>query len=301
MAVCMDAGMLAHDSGSWCEPESIWNLELAPRREQQSELPAYYDGLLGEVYDDSWYGGLSPQELGFYSRLTEAGRCFELAVGTGRLAVPLLNSGRDLYGLDNSPQMLARLRAKLPQERQAARFVCWGALNTPYPCSPGLFDVAFVAFATFTLIHSNVRALPAENRVLREFNRLLKPGGIVVINDYRTGAFPMEWLQRPQIFNHELEHPEHGPILEEQTSTFELCPNSLIATQIIRHRRSRLIRRSDGRVLRDSTLVAPLWDTESFPLLGRDAGFDYVGNEIVAFHSDPTINHFFRKSRELSC
>jgi len=262
----------------------------------------YYDDLISEMYDESWYGGLNGDELAYYMAIMNSRTCFELAAGTGRLSVPLLLKGVDLYGIDNSPPMLSQLHDKLKAHRRAAdttRFIHWEALDTPYPCAAASFEVAIVPFASYSLIHSNTSARPEENSILRELNRILTVGGTVVINDYRTGRFDESLLRGGQVFNHDHVHPIHGQILEEQISTFAIESNPLIEKQVIRSRTSRLIRKSDRVVLRTQSDVTPLWDIETFPLLGHDAGFAYVRGDIVDFYTDRTINHVFRKEREL--
>nr|HMT12010.1 class I SAM-dependent methyltransferase [Ignavibacteria bacterium] len=42
------------------------------------------------------------------------GRVLEAGVGTGRIFLPALAAGADIYGLDYSERMLARLKEKLP-------------------------------------------------------------------------------------------------------------------------------------------------------------------------------------------
>jgi SAM-dependent methyltransferase len=276
----------------------MWNDSTAA----VAEVPRYFDDLMSEMYDRSWYGRITDDELAFYSTLMAGETAFELAVGTGRLSLPLVRSGVDLYGIDVSRAMLAQLHGKLHAEGRgddARRFIRWGALDTPYPCAAGRFGVAVVPFASFSLIHSNMGHPVEENRILREFNRLLAPDGVMVINDYRLGLFDESLLRTGQVFNHDHRHPVHGEILEEQIATFAIEPNPLIEKQVIRHRMSRLIRKSDGAVLRVYTEATPLWDVETFPILAADAGFAYVSGEPVDFYLDRTINHIFRKEREI--
>lgn len=52
-----------------------------------------------------------------------AGRVLELACGTGRLTLPLAERGLEMTGLDLSPAMLSRARAKAHQAGVEARFI----------------------------------------------------------------------------------------------------------------------------------------------------------------------------------
>lgn len=280
----------------------MWDSQQISSRAERNEPSAYYNNLISEMYDSSWYGRLTEDELNYYASLMEGERCLEFPTGTGRLAIPLLQRGIDIYGFDNSAEMLTSLRDKLSalgMSAEAKRFITWGALNTPYPCAPKSFGVAAIAFASFSLMHSNMGSPVEENRVLRELNRVLRKGGTVVINDYRTGRIDYDALKRGQVFNHTHKHPVHGDILEEQISEFRVEPNPLLPNQVIRYRKNRLMRISDGDVLGESSEVTPLWDVETFPVLGADAGFEYLRGEVVHFYDDVTINHVFRKRHDV--
>ncbi len=73
-----------------------------------------YSGIVAAAYD--LYFGTEPfWDQAFYERRLRAngGRALEVACGTGRLLVPLLRDGLNVEGLDTSPEMLDRLRARL--------------------------------------------------------------------------------------------------------------------------------------------------------------------------------------------
>jgi SAM-dependent methyltransferase len=55
--------------------------------------------------------------VAFLSELAGAGPVLELAVGTGRIALPLAERGVDVHGIDASEAMIARLRSKPGGER----------------------------------------------------------------------------------------------------------------------------------------------------------------------------------------
>jgi predicted RNA methylase len=50
-----------------------------------------------------------------------SGEVLELMAGTGRVSVPLVESGVRLTCVDNSPEMLAKLRAKRTDQHQENR------------------------------------------------------------------------------------------------------------------------------------------------------------------------------------
>jgi SAM-dependent methyltransferase len=63
-------------------------------------------------------------DVTFYRELARrrgAGRILELGAGTGRVTIPLARDGRSVVALDQSPAMLARLRARIAQLPSASR------------------------------------------------------------------------------------------------------------------------------------------------------------------------------------
>ncbi len=72
-------------------------------------------------YDVDEAERFAPAELGptvdLLAEIADGGPALELAVGTGRVALPLSARGVDVHGVDLSEAMLARLRAKPGAER----------------------------------------------------------------------------------------------------------------------------------------------------------------------------------------
>jgi SAM-dependent methyltransferase len=69
-----------------------------------------YDRIAG-IYDP-WSRSVT-EDIGFYvdQALAAGGPVVELAVGTGRIAVPIAQAGVTVIGVDSSPEMLAAARA----------------------------------------------------------------------------------------------------------------------------------------------------------------------------------------------
>lgn len=79
-------------------------------------MAQYEDKTYGEriagVYDDM-YGEYEEAMIERLAELAdEGGRVLELGIGTGRVALPLRQRGVEVVGIDASPAMIARLRAK---------------------------------------------------------------------------------------------------------------------------------------------------------------------------------------------
>jgi SAM-dependent methyltransferase len=78
----------------------------------------YFGEDVAEHYDGSGSGSdeFDPEVIrrtvDFLAEQAEGGRALELAIGTGRIALPLAGRGTPVYGIDLSRAMVARLRAK---------------------------------------------------------------------------------------------------------------------------------------------------------------------------------------------
>jgi ubiquinone/menaquinone biosynthesis C-methylase UbiE len=101
---------------------------------------------------------------------TQESRFLELGVGTGRIALPLLEFGFPYTGVDISEAMLDRLRAKIAGS--APRLTLIEADVTELPFAGESFDVAF----TVHVLH----LVPEWTRVLSEIRRVLAPGGYYI-------------------------------------------------------------------------------------------------------------------------
>lgn len=87
----------------------------------------------------------------------------DVGTGTGRVSIPLLERGVDLIGCDLSAKMLHKLQKKFPSARIAQADACL----MPFPTN------SFDAVMTAHILH----LIPDWRRALREFERVLKPGG----------------------------------------------------------------------------------------------------------------------------
>jgi SAM-dependent methyltransferase len=75
--------------------------------------PVTYGDRMADVYDEL-YGQLFDVDatVDFLARVAGKGPVLELAIGTGRIALPLAGRHVDVHGIDNSEAMVAKLRAK---------------------------------------------------------------------------------------------------------------------------------------------------------------------------------------------
>lgn len=104
--------------------------------------------------------------------LARGGRALEFAIGTGRLAIPLLERGVEVAGIEIAPAMIARLREKIDERRLP---VTLGDMTTA--TAPGPFSLVFLAFNGI----SNLSTQAEQVACFRNAARHLKPGGRFVV------------------------------------------------------------------------------------------------------------------------
>ena len=74
--------------------------------------PSEYGRNVAEIYDEV-YENLDPHAaVECIAGYAEGRAVLELGIGTGRLALPLAARGLEVHGIDSSPAMVARMRAK---------------------------------------------------------------------------------------------------------------------------------------------------------------------------------------------
>jgi SAM-dependent methyltransferase len=75
-----------------------------------------FDEQVAATYDedsaDAFAAPLLDATVSLLADLAGGGRALELAIGTGRVALPLQQRGVEMHGIDNSPFMVAKLREK---------------------------------------------------------------------------------------------------------------------------------------------------------------------------------------------
>lgn len=107
-----------------------------------------------------------------YGPLAPGAHALEIGIGTGRIALPLLERGVHVSGVDISERMVERLRAKYAAACSAQPHAPWGALDvtlgdiTSLPYPDGAFD-AVVGVHILHLVSQWRRALDEALRVLR--------------------------------------------------------------------------------------------------------------------------------------
>lgn len=159
---------------------------------------------VAHVYDDT--RGYPPGVVGAiaeammrYGPLAPGTQTLELGIGTGRIALPLLERGVSVTGRDISERMTERLREKYAHERAARPDAPWGRLDislgdiTALPFADGAFD-AVIAVHVLHLV-------PQWRQAFGEALRMLQPGAPLLLGQDvahgSTVSHPLqdEWVE----------------------------------------------------------------------------------------------------------
>jgi SAM-dependent methyltransferase len=134
----------------------------------------YFDERVAARYDESYPEMFSPERVDpvvdLLVELAGEGRALELAIGTGRIAVPLAQRGVPVHGIELSQAMAARLR-----EKSEEIGVTIGDFTSTKV--GGSFEVAYLVFNTI----QNVLTQAEQVATFRNAAAHLEPGGCFVI------------------------------------------------------------------------------------------------------------------------
>lgn len=144
-----------------------------------------YNEELAEVYD-RWFSAVEPAAIEALTALAQGGRALELGIGTGLMALPLAERGIEVHGIDASPAMVAKLRAK---PGGGAIPVTFGSFADVEVAGGGDFRLIFVVFNTFFALQTQAEQV----RCFRNAAARLSAGGVFVVEGYvpETASGPM--------------------------------------------------------------------------------------------------------------
>lgn len=138
-----------------------------------------WDEETASVYDaeaaDMFASDVVDPAVDLLATLAGDGRALELAIGTGRIGIPLLRRGVPVTGIELSVAMVERLRAKVGADELP---VVVGDMATTRV--PGAFDVVYLVFNTIT----NLRTQSEQVACFRNAAAHLAPGGRFVVEVY---------------------------------------------------------------------------------------------------------------------
>jgi SAM-dependent methyltransferase len=180
-------------------------------------MDTYEEGTYGEriagVYDE-WYAGYDDATLATLREFAQGGRALELGIGTGRIALPLQQSGVAVDGIDASAAMIARLRSKPGGDKIA---VTLG--NFADVAVEGQYALIYVLFNTFFALLTQDEQV----RCFQNIARHLSPSGVFVIEAFVPDLTRFQGRQAIRAVDVGVSHvrfdvSEHDPISQQVTS-----------------------------------------------------------------------------------
>jgi SAM-dependent methyltransferase len=209
----------------------------------------WFDEEIAATYDEDSAERFDPATLGptvdLLAELAGDGRALELAVGTGRVALPLAERGVSVSGIELSPYMLERLRAKPGADRIEA---VEGDMTTTRV--DGGFSLVYLVFNTITnLTTQDLQVACFENAAWH-----LAPGGRFLVEVYVPERLPPG---------------ERFHVFAEEQGYHAFDEYDGLATQLQWSHHLRL--RADGTYRRFSAPYRYVWPAE-LDLMARIAG-----------------------------
>jgi len=137
-----------------------------------------WDEQTAATYDEDSAEQFAPEVLGpavdRLEDLAAGGPALELAVGTGRVAVPLLARGVPVTGIELSVAMVGQLRRKVDEGRLPVHV---GDMATTVVPGAGTFSLAYLVWNTI----ANLRTQAEQVQCFRNAAHHLRPGGRFVV------------------------------------------------------------------------------------------------------------------------
>lgn len=133
--------------------------------------PSFFDRYAHEYDELDWHDPAPAVEF-LAGLVPDGGRALELAIGTGRVAIPLASQGIIVEGIDGSPAMVERMRAKPGGASIATTIGDFADVAVTGP-----FQLAFLVFNTLFNLPSQARQIDC----FRNVANVLEPRGLFVI------------------------------------------------------------------------------------------------------------------------
>ena len=181
--------------------------------EKHSYTHETYGERVANDYDD-WYIDFDQDAITMLTELARDGRALELGIGTGRIALPLMEKNVEVHGLDASPSMVARMRAKPNGDRVPVNFG-----NFADVAIDGQFALIYVVFNTFFALSSQDEQV----RCFRNVAAHLTPDGCFLIEAFvpdltRFARGQTVWATDVTTENSQLDVSRHDPVTQRVVS-----------------------------------------------------------------------------------
>lgn len=195
--------------------------------------PTVYGAGIADDYDDLYAGEFdTAAAVERLVELAEGGPVLEMGIGTGRLALPLLEHGLVVHGIDASAEMLAKLRQKPGGDRISVVLDDFSAAD------------AGADFALVVLAVNTIFALPdqaAQVRCFANAARHLRDGGRFVVEAWipDLAAFHRNRGVRPRVLRDDVvsvEVAELDPVHQIMRTTQSVMRNRSVKLYSANHR-----------------------------------------------------------------
>ena len=152
---------------------------------------ATYGESIADVYDDlPMHPADAEAAAACLAELADAGPALELAIGTGRIALPLARLGVPVSGVDASEAMVEKLRAKSGGHEIPVTIGNFADVDVD-----GRFDLIFVVYNTlFALLDQ-----PMQQRCFERVAEHLAPGGRFVVEAFVPDTSRFERDQHTEV------------------------------------------------------------------------------------------------------
>jgi SAM-dependent methyltransferase len=191
-----------------------------------------YGDAIADVYDEV-HAELDPAEaVALLAELAGAGPVLELAIGTGRIALPLAERGLEVHGIDASQAMVAKLREKPGGDRIPVTMGDFADVDVE-----GRYSLVFVAFNTFF----GLLTQEDQVRCFENVGTRLAEGGVFVLEAFVPDLTRFDRGQRVSVLNIEvdsvrLDVDRHDAVAQTVEAQHVLLSRSGIRFQPVRIR-----------------------------------------------------------------
>lgn len=176
-----------------------------------------YGDIWASIYDEQWTGvGAVESTIARLKELAGDGPALELAIGTGRIALPLKEAGVEVHGIDISEAMVAKLRAKPGGDSIPVTMGDFADVGVD-----GTYRLIFLVFNTLFALTSQEDQIRCFTNVAKH----LEPGGTFVIECFVPDLARFDRHQRVQamrvrVDSAGLEISRHDPVSQQIDSQF---------------------------------------------------------------------------------
>jgi SAM-dependent methyltransferase len=155
-----------------------------------------YGDRIAEVYDELYEHAFDVDAtVDALAGLAGDGRALELAIGTGRIALPLAVQGVEVHGVDASEAMVKKMRAKPGGD--AIPVIMGDFSDVPVE---GSFDLVYIVFNTLFALASQEDQI----RCFRNVARHLTPTGVFVVEAFVPDLARFDRDQRVHVIEMDL-------------------------------------------------------------------------------------------------